>query len=525
MSKPRVFVTRIIPDKGLEMLREAAEVEVWPEELPPPYEVLLEKVKGLDGLLTLLTDKIDVPLMDAAGPSLKVISQMAVGVDNIDIPAATGRGIPVGNTPGVLTETTADLAWALLMAAARRVVEGDKFTRAGRWKTWGPTLLMGPDVHGATLGIVGFGRIGQAVARRAASFGMRIMYNNVKDCPEPDPPIPAPVECVDLNDLLRESDFVTLHAPLSRQTYHMLGDEQFRLMKPTAILINTARGPIVDQAALYRALTSGQIAYAALDVTDPEPIPMDSPLLTLDNIIIVPHIASASIQTRTKMATMAAENLIAGLHGERLPNCVNPQVYRQTSKVSETSEASDAVARVRNQWSPVIQTAVAACEGNAQAAAQLAPFLDQMSQKDDWRALVAVLRRILAGERDPLALLPSLDNTDVIIAGDVLRALGVDVPLAGQEEEEGDDGDMVSLDDFLAMILQACRPNAPPGLGEQLYNATRGMATQANAPSGIRELGRALNEILSGERTPDLSALPPQLVDKVRGILDALSKP
>jgi glyoxylate reductase len=290
--------------------------------------VLLEKVKGLDGLLTLLSDKIDAPLMDTAGASLKVISQMAVGVDNIDIPAATERGIPIGNTPGVLTETTADLAWALLMAAARRVVEGDKFTRAGRWKTWGPTLLMGTDVHGATLGIVGFGRIGQAVARRAAGFGMRIMYNNVQDCPEPDPPIPAPVECVDLNDLLRESDFVTLHAPLSKQTYHMLGDEQFRLMKPTAVLINTARGPIVDQAALYRALASGQIAYAALDVTDPEPIPMDSPLLTLDNIIVVPHIASASIQTRTKMATMAASNLIAGLNGERLPHCVNPEVYK-----------------------------------------------------------------------------------------------------------------------------------------------------------------------------------------------------
>jgi glyoxylate reductase len=337
--------------------------------------------------------------------------------------------------------------------------------------------------------------------------------------------------------LLRESDFVTLHAPLSKQTYHMLGDEQFNRMKPGAILINTARGPIVDHAALYRALQDKKIAFAALDVTDPEPIPMDSPLLTLDNIIIVPHIASASIQTRTKMATMAAENLIAGLRGERLPNCVNPQVYSQTSQVPETSEALDAVARVRNQWSPVIQAAVAACQGNAQAAAQLAPFLDQMSQKDDWRALVAVLRRILAGERDPLALLPGLDDTDVIIAGDVLRSLGVDersLPLSetGEPSEEGrwrgdeghddDDGDMVKLDDFLAMIVQACRPDAPPGLGEQLYNATRGMATHASAPSGIREMGRALNEILSGERAPDLSALPPQLADKVRSVLDAL---
>ncbi len=521
MSNPRVFVTRIIPDKGLEMLREAAEVEVWPEELPPPYEVLLEKVKGLDGLLTLLSDKIDAPLMDAAGASLKVISQMAVGVDNIDIPAATGRGIPIGNTPGVLTETTADLAWALLMAAARRVVEGDKFTRAGRWKTWGPTLLMGTDVHGATLGIVGFGRIGQAVARRAAGFGMRIMYNNVQDCPEPDPPIPAPVECVDLNDLLRESDFVTLHAPLSRQTYHMLGDEQFNRMKPGAILINTARGPIVDQAALYRALASGQIAYAALDVTDPEPVPMDSPLLTLDNIIIVPHIASASIQTRTKMATMAAANLIAGLRGERLPNCANPQVYSHTSEVSETLEVPDAVTRVRNQWSPVIQAATSACAGNAQAAAQLAPFLDEMSQKDDWRKLVAVLRRILAGERDPLVLLPGLDDTDLIITSDVLRGLGVDVPAAGQELED-DGGDMVSLQDFLQMVVRACQPDAPPALREQLHKATLGMATQPNAPPGMRELGSVLNRVLSGEREPDLSVLPPQFADMVRGVLDPL---
>lgn len=330
MPRPRVFVTRFIPDKGLEMLREVAEVEVWPEELPPPYEDLREKVKGLDGLLTLLTDKVDAQLMEAAGPTLQVISQFAVGLDNIDIAAATERGIPVGHTPGVLTETTADFTWALLMAAARRVIEGDRYTRASRWKTWGPTLLMGPDVHGATIGIVGFGRIGQAVARRAAGFGMRILYNNMKDCPEPDPPLPAPVECVDLNDLLRESDFVTLHAPLSQQTYHMLGDEQFDRMKPTAILINTARGPMVDHAALYRALQDKRIAFAALDVTEPEPIPMDSPLLALDNVIVTPHLASASVQTRTKMATMAVANLIAGLRGERLPNCANPQVYKQT---------------------------------------------------------------------------------------------------------------------------------------------------------------------------------------------------
>jgi glyoxylate reductase len=223
----------------------------------------------------------------------------------------------------VLTETTADFTWALLMAAARRVVEGDQFTRAGRWKTWGPTLLMGPDVGAATLGIVGFGRIGRAVARRAAGFGMRILYNNIKPCPD----VGVSAECVDLNDLLRESDFVTIHTRLSDVTYRMMSDEQFKLMKRSAILINTARGPIVDHAALYRALKTGQVAFAALDVTDPEPLPMDSPLLELDNIIITPHIASASIQTRTKMATMAASNLIAGLNGERLPHCANPEVY------------------------------------------------------------------------------------------------------------------------------------------------------------------------------------------------------
>ena len=528
MSKPRVFVTRIILDQGLEMLREAAQVEVWPEELPPSYNVLLEKVKGLDGLLTLSTDKIDAQLMDAAGPTLRVISQMAVGLDNIDVSAATERGIPVGHTPDVLTETTADFAWALLMSAARRIAEGDRFARAGRWKTWGPTLLMGLDVHGATLGIVGLGRIGQAVGRRALGFGMRVLYYDVQRHPDAEDSLGA--EYVEFDTLLRESDFVTIHTVLSNQTHHLFGDEQFRLMKPTAILVNTARGPIVDQAALYRALTSGQIACAALDVTDPEPIPMDSPLLTLDNIIITPHIASASVQTRTQMATMAAANLIAGLRGERLPNCANPHVYGQTSGFPETPQVSDAVAQIRQQWSPVVQAIAAACRGNEQAAQGLGSFLDTMSQKDDWRNLVAVLRRILAGERDPLALLPGLDDTDVVIAGDVLRGLGVDassLPLSETGEGPGDGGhddggDMVKLDDFLNMILQACRPDAPVGLGEQLWNATRGMATQPNAPAGMRELGRVLNAILSGERAPDLSALPPQLADKVRGVLDAI---
>ncbi len=327
MAKPKVFVTRIIPDEGLAMVRHATEAEIWPGELPPPYEVLLEKVRGVDAMLTLLTDKVDAGLMDAARPSLKVISQMAVGYDNIDVAAATARGLPVGYTPGVLTETTADFAWALMMAAARRVVEGDTYTRQGRWKTWGPTLLMGPDVNGATLGIVGLGRIGTAMARRATGFDMRVLYYDPDHHPAQEQALG--VEFTDFETLLSQSDFVTLHTPLNEQTRHLIGPAQLRLMKRSAILINTARGPLVDAEALYEALKDGIIAYAALDVTEPEPIEMTSPLLTLPNLIIVPHIGSASVQTRNKMATMAVANLLAGLQGERLPFCVNPQVYAQ----------------------------------------------------------------------------------------------------------------------------------------------------------------------------------------------------
>jgi glyoxylate reductase len=325
MTKARVFVTRLIPEKGLELLRQEADVEVWQERFPPPYQMLVQKVSGIDALLCLLTDKIDKNLMDAIGPRLKVISQMAVGFDNIDVAAATARGIPIGNTPGVLTDTTADFAWSLLMAAARRVVESDKYTRAGKWKTWGPVEFLGPDITGATLGIIGFGRIGQALARRAQGFDMRILYYSTKRQIEAEQKYGA--QYVDLNTLLRESDFVSLHTTLSQETHHLMDDTRLKMMKPGGILINTARGPVIDTEALYRALSSGTIAYAALDVTEPEPIQPDDPLLTLDNIIITPHIASASFRTRTRMATMAAENLIAGLKGERLPNCVNPQVY------------------------------------------------------------------------------------------------------------------------------------------------------------------------------------------------------
>ncbi len=322
MAKPSVYVTRRVPEAGIDMLREACEVAVWEGELPVPREILMEKVSDIDGLYCLLTERIDAELLDTA-PHLRVVSNMAVGYNNIDVEACTARGIPVGNTPGVLTGTTADCAFALLMAAARRIVEGADYVRAGKWKTWGPMLLMGSDVHGATLGIVGFGRIGQAVARRAQGFAMRVLYHDTY-VTEADPALGA--TGVDLDTLLAESDFVSLHVPLTEETYHLIGQEELRQCKPTAVLVNTSRGEVVDPDALYQALHEGQIAYAALDVTEPEPLPADHRLLTLPNCIVVPHIASASVATRTKMAVMAAENLLAGLKGERLPNCVNPEV-------------------------------------------------------------------------------------------------------------------------------------------------------------------------------------------------------
>ena len=326
MPKPRVYVTRLIPEEGLRMIQEVCDVEVWEGELPPPREVLLEKIKGKDGLLSLLTDKVDAELMDAAG-TLRVISNYAVGYDNIDVKAATERGIPVGNTPGVLTETTADLAFTLLMVVARRVVEGVDYVRAGQWKTWGPRLLLGQDVHGATLGIIGFGRIGQAMARRARGFDMKVLYYNRTR--REDLEVSLDVRYVDLDTLLRESDFISIHTDLNPSTYHLINAEALAKMKRTAILINTARGPIVDPGALAEALEKGIIAGAGLDVTEPEPIPLDSPLLRLPNCVIVPHIGSASVATRGLMARMAAENLLAGVHGERLPNCVNPEVYER----------------------------------------------------------------------------------------------------------------------------------------------------------------------------------------------------
>lgn len=323
MTKPRVFVTRVIPEQGLDMLQSACDLEVWEDELPPSYETLVQKVAEVDGLLCLLTEKVDANLMDSAA-NLKVISQMAVGFDNIDVNAATERKLPVGHTPGVLTDTTADFAFALLMSAARRVVEGEKYVHAGKWQTWGPTLLMGQDIYGATLGIIGMGRIGRAMAKRASGFNMKIIYADEYEVPASEG---LNAERRSIDEVLQEADFLSLHTPLTPETKHLIGERALKLMKPTATLINTARGPIVDQAALFTALSNGEIAYAALDVTQPEPIPMDDPLLTLDNCLIVPHIASSSVATRNRMSVMAAENLVAGLNGERLPHCANPQLY------------------------------------------------------------------------------------------------------------------------------------------------------------------------------------------------------
>ncbi len=326
MTTQRVFISRLVPPKGLEMILSDPQIQadIWQDDLPPPRDVLLQKVRGIHGLYCLLTEKIDDELLDAAGPQLRVVSQMAVGYDNIDVPACTRRGIPVGNTPGVLTEATADLTLALLLGTARQLARAAEAVKAGQWQTWEPMGYTGPDVYGSTIGIIGLGRIGLAVARRLQGFNVRLLYHNrnpVAEAGEVD------AEYVDLDALLAQSDFVSLHCPLTPETQHLINARRLRQMKPTATLINTARGGVVDQEALIEALREGVIAYAGLDVTTPEPLPADSPLLDLPNATVLPHIGSASIPAREKMATMAAQNLLAGLKGQRLPNCVNSQVY------------------------------------------------------------------------------------------------------------------------------------------------------------------------------------------------------
>ncbi|GAB4500337.1 MAG: D-glycerate dehydrogenase [Anaerolineales bacterium] len=320
--RPKVFVSRKMRDAGLNLVREFCDADVWNEEMPPTREVLLEKVRGVAGFLSMLTDRVDAELLDAAGAQLKVVSNHAVGFDNVVVAEATARGIPVGNTPGILTDATADIAFALLLAAARRIVESEKYIHEGKWKTWHPSMLLGMDLAGKTLGLVGFGRIGRAVAKRAVGFDMRIVYYS----PNAEPELGA-VKMNSLDELLQQSDFVSVHTPLNESTRHLVNADFLSKMKPNAVFVNTSRGGVVDQAALYETLKAGKIFAAGLDVTDPEPLPLDSPLLTLKNCIIVPHIGSASEHTRDEMARLAAENLIAGLKGERLPHCINPEVY------------------------------------------------------------------------------------------------------------------------------------------------------------------------------------------------------
>lgn len=322
--RPVVFVTRRIPEPGLDLLRTACDVVVNEEDRVLSKAEIIEGVKGKDALLCLLTDEIDAEVLDS-NPGLKVVADYAVGYNNIDVEAATRRKIPVTNTPGVLTETTADFAWALLMSAARRVVESDRFTRAGLFKGWAPMLFLGCDVYAKTLGIVGFGRIGEAVSRRALGFSMEVLYYDDRRR-DPDEEERLGVSYVPFAELLRRSDFISIHVPLLDSTRHMFGEAEFRAMKKTAILINTSRGPVVDERALVAALKARQIAGAGLDVYEDEPR-LGPGLAELDNVVLAPHIASATVETRTRMAVMAAENVLAAIRGEVPPNIVNREVF------------------------------------------------------------------------------------------------------------------------------------------------------------------------------------------------------
>jgi glyoxylate reductase len=321
--KSRVFVARLIPEAGLRRIMAACDADVWREPLPPPREVLLSRIAGCDGVVSLLTEKVDALFMDAAGPQLKVVSNFAVGFNNVDVAEATLRGIRVGNTPDVLTEATADMAFALLICASRRIAEGLDTVRGGRWKTWEPLEHIGLDLTGKTIGIVGMGRIGMAMARRCrGGWGMQVLYHDETRNETAEQQLAA--KRVDFEALLAGSDFVSVHADLNESTQGMFDGDAFRQMKPTAVFINTARGPIHNQADLCSALKDSAIFAAGLDVTDPEPIDPDDPLLSLPNCVIAPHIASATISSRNGMAEIAADNLLAGLKGESLRCWVNP---------------------------------------------------------------------------------------------------------------------------------------------------------------------------------------------------------
>jgi len=323
--KPKVYITRRIPEPGISLIKESCDVTIHPHDEPPAHEEIMGHIRDKDALLCLLSDRIDREIMDA-GPGLKVISTFSVGFEHIDVAAATKRGIYIGYTPGILTEATADLAFSLLLGTARRITEAERFLRGRRWKTaFSPNLLLGTSVWGGALGIIGLGRIGKAVARRAKGFNMKVLYTKRSPLPR-DEEANLGVEYRPLEELLEQSDFVSLHTPLTDETRHLMNEARLRLMKPTAILINTARGPVMDEAALIRALQEKRIGGAGLDVFEKEPVDATNPLFQLDNVVLLPHLGSATIQARSKMAEVAALNLLAVLHGEVPPCWLNPEV-------------------------------------------------------------------------------------------------------------------------------------------------------------------------------------------------------
>lgn len=327
MAKPKLFITRELFEDVIKKLEEYYDVEVWDRYQPPPYEVLLQKAKEVDALGSLLTDRIDCNLLQQA-KRLRIVAQYAVGYDNIDVECATRLGIYVTNTPGVLTEATAELTWALLMAVARRIVEADHFVRWGEWwrlqTGWHPKMMLGVELYGKTLGIIGLGRIGSRVAEFAKAFGMKVIYYDIKR--KEDLEKKLGVEYRDLDTLLQEADIVTIHVPLTKETYHLLNEERLRKMKRGALLINTARGAVIDTDALVKALKEGWIAGAGLDVHESEPLDPNHPITAFKNVVLLPHIGSATYETRHRMAELVAENLIAFYKGEVPPTLVNKEV-------------------------------------------------------------------------------------------------------------------------------------------------------------------------------------------------------
>jgi glyoxylate reductase len=324
MAKPKVYATHGLFESARQILQESCEVEYWAKPERPPREEVLRQVREKEGLVCLLTEKVNEEFLRAA-PKLRIVANVAVGFDNIDVPACTKRGVVATNTPGVLDETTADFAWTLMMAVARRLAEGEALARSGNWTNWNLDQLVGTDVWGKTLGIVGFGRIGRAMTRRASGFQMKVIYTDaVRAAPEIESELKAGFR--DMNALLAEADFISVHVPLLPETRGLFNSTKFYRMKPTAYLINTSRGPVIDEAALVAALENGKIAGAALDVYENEPL--IHPGLKRANVVLAPHMASASLETRTKMACMAAENVVARFKGQRPPNMLNPEVLK-----------------------------------------------------------------------------------------------------------------------------------------------------------------------------------------------------